>query len=166
MRTIDTVIIGAGQAGLAASRVLSEARHEHVLLERRRVGERWLSSSWDSLRLLSPNWMTRLPYWSYSGSEPDGFMTARQVAAFLADYGRSFDAPIQTNTRVELVHLRGDRLEVVANRMRTRRCRLPSNLHTVSTRCTRHAGLSSTRSLDTPRPKPVPKCVWDSASPT
>jgi putative flavoprotein involved in K+ transport len=115
VQTIDTIIIGAGQAGLAASRLLSEARHEHVVLERRRVGERWLSSSWDSLRLLSPNWMTRLPYWSYSGSEPDGFMTARQVAAFLADYSRSFDVPLETNTTMEHVRVRGDRLEVVAN---------------------------------------------------
>jgi putative flavoprotein involved in K+ transport len=61
--------------------------------------------------------MTRLPYWSYSGSEPDGFMTARQVAAFLADYGRSFHAPLQSNTDVEHVRVRGDRFEVVANQM-------------------------------------------------
>ena len=114
MRAIDT-IIGAGQAGLAASRLLSEAGHEHVLLERRRIGERWLSASWDSLRLLSPNWMTRLPHWSYTGSEPDGFMTARQVAAFLASYGRSFEAPVHTNTGVQHVGIGGDRFEVVAN---------------------------------------------------
>src|SRR5205809_7936013 len=115
MQAIDTVIIGAGQAGLAASRLLSDARHEHVVLERRRVGERWLSGSWDSLRLLTPNWMTRLPHWAYSGAEPDGFMTARQVAAFLAGYGRSFHAPIQANTTVERVRVARDHFEVGAN---------------------------------------------------
>jgi putative flavoprotein involved in K+ transport len=116
MKAIDTVIIGGGQAGLAASRLLTEAQHEHVLLERRRVGERWLSGSWDSLRLLTPNWMTRLPHWSYSGGEPDGFMTARQVAGFLSAYSRSFDAPVQSNTRVERVRVQGDRFEVVTSR--------------------------------------------------
>jgi putative flavoprotein involved in K+ transport len=116
MNTIDTIIIGGGQAGLAASRLLTEARHEHVVLERRRIGERWLSSSWDSLRLLTPNWMTRLPHWGYSGDEPNGFMAARQVAAFLSEYGRSFHAPIQTNTAVERVRQQAGRFEVVTNR--------------------------------------------------
>src|SRR5262252_3486714 len=92
MQVIDTLIIGAGQAGLAASRLLVEADHQHVVLERGRVGERWLSSTWDSLRLLTPNWMTRLPHWTYSGPEPDGYMTARQVAGFLAAYCRRTDS--------------------------------------------------------------------------
>src|SRR5438270_4295117 len=115
MQFIDTLIIGAGQAGLAASRLLTEAGHDHVVLERRRVGERWLSSTWDSLRLLTPNWMTRLPHWAYSGAEQDGYMTARQVAAFLSAYSRSFHASVQTNTAVERVRLRGDRFEVHTN---------------------------------------------------
>ena len=57
---IDTVVVGAGQAGLALSHHLSRAGHEHVLLERGRVGQRW-HERWDSLTLLSPNWMNRLP---------------------------------------------------------------------------------------------------------
>src|SRR5919206_4260033 len=100
MPFIDTVIIGAGQAGLAASRLLTEAQREHVVLERARVAERWLSASWDSLRLLTPNWMTRLPYWQYSGAQPDGYMTAGEVAGFLTDYARAFDAPILAQTTV------------------------------------------------------------------
>src|ERR1051326_423945 len=103
MPDTNTIIIGAGQAGLAASRLLTEARHEHVLLERGRVGERWLSATWDSLRLLTPNWMTRLPRWAYSGIQPDGYMTAAQVAAFLMEYRRSFDAPVEAHTMVEQV---------------------------------------------------------------
>ena len=58
---VETVIIGAGQAGLALSRHLTAAGHEHVVLERGRVGERWRSERWDSLRLLTPNWLNRLP---------------------------------------------------------------------------------------------------------
>ena len=61
MSSIDTVIIGAGQAGLALSRLLTEAGHDHVVLERGRVGERWRSERWDSLALLTPNWANRLP---------------------------------------------------------------------------------------------------------
>src|SRR5262249_42524035 len=115
MPTTETVIIGAGQAGLAASRLLSDARHDHVVLERRRVGERWLSSTWDSLRTLTPNWMTRLPHWAYSGAEPDSYMPARQVASFLAAYSRSFGAPLQLKTSVERIQMRGDRFEVATS---------------------------------------------------
>ena len=74
MEYIDTVIIGAGQAGLAMSRSLSDRDVEHVILERGRVAERWRSERWDSLRLLTPNWQTRLPGFRYEGSEPDGYM--------------------------------------------------------------------------------------------
>ena len=61
MTTTDTLIIGAGQAGLAVSRCLTDRGHDHVVIERGRIAERWHSERWDSLRLLTPNWMTRLP---------------------------------------------------------------------------------------------------------
>jgi putative flavoprotein involved in K+ transport len=116
MQFVDTLIIGAGQAGLAASRLLAEAGNDHVLLERGRVGERWLTSTWDSLRLLTPNWMTRLPHWSYTGSQPDGFMTAGEVAAFLDAYRGSFDAPVERHTTVKRLHRHGDGFELATNR--------------------------------------------------
>jgi putative flavoprotein involved in K+ transport len=62
------VIIGAGQAGLAMSYSLSLTGISHVVLERGRIAERWHSERWDSLRLLTPNWMSRLPGWSYNPS--------------------------------------------------------------------------------------------------
>ena len=55
------VIVGAGQAGLAMSRSLTDLSIDHIVLERGRIAERWQSERWDSLRLLTPNWMTRLP---------------------------------------------------------------------------------------------------------
>ncbi len=79
MTTVDTVVIGAGHAGLAVSRLLTDAGHDHVVLERGRVGERWRRQSWDSLHLLTPSWMTRLPGWSYEGPDPDGYLAARRV---------------------------------------------------------------------------------------
>ena len=95
MLTTHTLVIGAGQAGLAMSRHLTESGIEHVLLERGRTGERWHSERWDSLRLLSPNWATRLPEWSYDGAEPDGFMSAGEFATYLDAYADSFAAPIE-----------------------------------------------------------------------
>ena len=79
---IETVIVGGGQAGLALSRALSEAGCEHVVLERGRVAERWRSERWDSFRLLTPNWMTRLSGARYAGKDPDGFMNRDQVVDF------------------------------------------------------------------------------------
>ena len=100
MHTTDTLIIGGGQAGLALSRCLTDRGHDHLVLERGQVAQRWHSERWDSLRLLTPNWMTRLPGHVYTGDDPDGFMTAAEVAAFLAQYAESFGAPIIENTNV------------------------------------------------------------------
>ncbi|MCM2314900.1 MAG: NAD(P)-binding domain-containing protein [Thermoanaerobaculia bacterium] len=102
MKKTNTVIIGAGQAGLALSRCLFDRGVEHVILERGRVAQRW-SERWDSLRLLSPNWMTRLPGWSYRGDQPDGFMARNDVVRFLSGYAASFDAPVEEQTPVTRV---------------------------------------------------------------
>ena len=85
MRT-TTVVIGAGQAGLAMSRLLSERSIDHVVLERREVANSWRTERWDSLRLLTPNWQCRLPGMSYEGDDPDGFMTMPEVVDFMVGY--------------------------------------------------------------------------------
>ena len=85
------------------SRCLSDLRIEHVVLERGQVAERWRSERWDSLRLLTPNWMTRLPGFQYDGPDPDGFMTAHEVAAFFERYARSFAAPVEADTAVDVL---------------------------------------------------------------
>jgi putative flavoprotein involved in K+ transport len=103
MKRTGVVVIGAGQAGLAMSQCLARAGVDHVVLERRRVAEKWRSERWDSLRLLTPNWLSRLPGWRYRGSDPHGFMTMPEVVRFLEDYARSSAAPVHPNTRVESV---------------------------------------------------------------
>ena len=100
----ETLIIGAGQAGLALSRHLSTLGHPHLLLDRGRVGERWRSERWDSFRLLTPNWQLSLPGHAYSGEDRDGFLTRDQVVGFLEGYARSFDAPVRTGVTVHRVH--------------------------------------------------------------
>jgi putative flavoprotein involved in K+ transport len=100
MNTTDTVVIGAGHAGLAVSRLLTEAARDHVVLDRGRIAERWRSERWDSLRLLTPNWMTRLPGQHYAGFDPDGFMSVRQLIWYLERYAESFAAPVVRDTTV------------------------------------------------------------------
>jgi putative flavoprotein involved in K+ transport len=97
---IDTVIIGGGQAGLALSRCLSDRDVDHVVLERGRVAERWRTERWDSLRLLTPNWQTRLPAFRYDGPEPDGYMAAAELVEYLERYAASFKAPIEAGSTV------------------------------------------------------------------
>jgi putative flavoprotein involved in K+ transport len=113
MPITDTIVIGAGQAGLAASRCLSDRGVDHVVLERGRVAERWRSERWDSLRLLTPNWMSRLPGWSYAGADPHGYMTAAEVTAYLQGYADASAAPVLEESAV--VHLAAidDRFRVV-----------------------------------------------------
>jgi putative flavoprotein involved in K+ transport len=115
MRTIETVVIGGGQAGLACSRHLTAAGRPHVVLERGRVGERWRTGTWDSLHLLSPNWMNTLPGAPYRGLDPDGFLSAAAFARHLDDYALSFDAPVQEMTEVRLLRRRSRRFEVLTD---------------------------------------------------
>jgi putative flavoprotein involved in K+ transport len=100
MTWIDTVVLGAGHAGLAVSWFLTRAGREHVLLDRGQVAERWRSECWDSLHLLTPNWMTRLPGWCYSGPDPDGYLSAAALVQHLERYAASFGAPVLPHTTV------------------------------------------------------------------
>ena len=116
MKHTDAIIIGGGQAGLAMSRCLTEYGIDHVVLERGRVGERWRSERWDSLRMLTPNWQSRLPLWHYEGEHPDDFMTMQEYIRHLERYAQSFEAPVQTGTTVRAgERLVGGRYRVSTN---------------------------------------------------
>ena len=99
----DTVVIGAGQAGLALSHCLTARGHDHVVLERGDVAERWRSERWDSFRLLTPAWQTRLPGHRYGGGDPEAFLDREQVVALFDTYARSFGAPVRTGVTVTAV---------------------------------------------------------------
>ncbi|MEY2399932.1 MAG: putative flavoprotein involved in transport, partial [Ilumatobacteraceae bacterium] len=115
MRT-TTVIIGAGHAGLAMSRRLTERSIDHVVLERGEVANSWRTERWNSLRLLTPNWQATLPGKTYAGKHPDGFMTMPEVVEFIGSYATSIDAPGQTSTRVTSVAATETGYEVTTNR--------------------------------------------------
>ena len=106
---IATVVVGAGQAGLALSHCLTARGHEHVVLDRGTIAHSWRTQRWDSFRLLSPNWQTRLPGFRYHGADPEGFMTGAQVVAFFEAYARSFAAPVRSGVTVQRVAPLGHR---------------------------------------------------------
>jgi putative flavoprotein involved in K+ transport len=98
--TIDTLIIGGGQAGLAMSYQLSQRGHPHLVLERGRVGERWISERWLGMHFQTPNAMVALPGFKLPTEDPTGFGTAAEIAAYLRDYAARFDVPVRTGVAV------------------------------------------------------------------
>lgn len=130
---VDVVVIGAGHAGLAMSRHLSGASIDHVVLERGEIANSWLHDRWDSLRLLTPNWQSRLPGYRYRGSDPDGYMTMPEVVEFVRTYARLIDAPVRTGTTVTSVTASDGGYRVVTDRGQWR-CRavvIASGAHNV-----------------------------------
>jgi cation diffusion facilitator CzcD-associated flavoprotein CzcO len=94
--------VGAGQAGLAASRELTREGINHVVLERGRVGQTW-RDRWDSFRLVTPNWSVRLPGHHYDGSDPDGFMARDEIVSYIERYARACGAPVRENVEVKTI---------------------------------------------------------------
>src|SRR5262249_19251633 len=91
---------GAGHAGLAVGRCLAEHGADHVVVERGRIAERWRTARWESLRLITPNWMSQLPAWSYPGTDPDGYLAAPELVSYLEGYAGSVPAPVHRDTDV------------------------------------------------------------------
>ena len=112
----DVVVIGAGHSGLAMSHELRQRGIDHVVLERGEVANAWRTERWDSLRLLTPNWMCRLPGHVYAGDDPDGFMSAVEVADFVCDYARRIAAPVVTHAAVTRVAAEGEGYRVSTSR--------------------------------------------------
>jgi putative flavoprotein involved in K+ transport len=108
MHHTTAVVVGAGHCGLAVSRCLAARSVDHVVLERGEVAASWRTQRWDSLRLLTPNWMTRLPGFAYSGTDPDGYLGAPEVVRFLEDYAVASAAPVRSGVTVTSVRPGGD----------------------------------------------------------
>jgi putative flavoprotein involved in K+ transport len=99
-RTIETVVVGAGQAGLVMSWHLRQAGREHVLLDRRTMlGGGW-QDRWDAFQLVSPNWTTSMPGFDYPGYDPDGFMARDELVDHFRAYAVAINAPVELETDV------------------------------------------------------------------
>ncbi len=101
--------------GLAASRCLSDHSIDHVVLERGEVANSWRHERWDSLRLLTPNWQSRLPGYQYDGPDPDGYMTMREVIEFISRFAARSGAPVRTHTAVTRVRRSDDGYDVATS---------------------------------------------------
>lgn len=112
MKRTTTVIIGAGQAGLAMSRCLIDRSIDHVIVERGDVANSWRTERWDSLRLLTPNWQSRLPGGHYQGSEPHGYMAMSDVVERFECYAKPSAVNLWTQTNVSSVRSVGGFYEV------------------------------------------------------
>lgn len=115
MRT-TAVVIGAGHTGLATSHCLAALGIDHVVIERGEVGHSWRTERWESLRLLTPNWLTRLPGLAYEGDDPDGYMDMAGIVAFLERYARLVGPELWTRTNVESVTASADGYQVTTDR--------------------------------------------------
>lgn len=100
---IDTLVVGAGQAGVAMSEHLTKLGVPHLVLERNRIAERWRSERWDSLVANGPAWHDRFPGLEFENFGPDDFVPKEQVADYFVDYAKKFEAPIRTGVEVKSV---------------------------------------------------------------
>lgn len=99
-RSVETVVVGAGHAGLAMSHFLAEAGREHVVFDRRpTLGGSW-QDRWDEFRLVSPNWTLSLPGSPYDGDDPDGFMPRDEIVSRVRRYAEATRAPVELGVEV------------------------------------------------------------------
>ncbi|ARU90578.1 FAD-dependent oxidoreductase [Pseudomonas sp. M30-35] len=105
---IDTLVVGAGQAGVAMSEHLSKLGVEHLVLERNRIAEAWRTGRWDSLVANGPAWHDRFPGLEFD-LDPDAFAPKEQVADYFVEYAKTFNAPIRTGVEVKQVMRNSDR---------------------------------------------------------
>jgi putative flavoprotein involved in K+ transport len=102
--TVEVLIVGGGQAGLAMSEHLSACGVQHLILERYRIAERWRSERWDSLVANGPAWHDRFPTLEFADLDPDAFASKEQVADYFVAYAEKVAAPIRC--RVEVTSVR------------------------------------------------------------
>lgn len=99
----DTLVIGAGQAGIAMSEHLTKQGTDHLVLEKNRIAEAWRTGRWDSLVANGPAWHDRFPGMAFPGIEADGFVPKDQVAEYFAAYAEKYNAPVRTGVEVKSV---------------------------------------------------------------
>lgn len=101
---IDTLVVGAGQAGLAMSEHLSQSGVPHIVVERHRIAGRWRSERWDSLVANGPAWHDRFPGLDFSDVDrhvgPDDFAPKETVADYFVAYSKKIAAPIRCGVEV------------------------------------------------------------------
>jgi putative flavoprotein involved in K+ transport len=106
---VETLVVGAGQAGVAMSEHLSNCGVPHLVLERNRIAERWRSERWDSLVANGPAWHDRFPGMEFSDIDPEAFAPKERVADYFVAYAEKIAAPIRCGVEVREVRRNVDR---------------------------------------------------------
>jgi putative flavoprotein involved in K+ transport len=107
MTRLDVVVVGGGQAGLAIGYHLAEQGRRFTILEAAETPAAAWSARWDSLRLFTSVRYDSLPGREFPG-DPDHYPTRDEVVAYLTDYARTFDLPVELDSRVRAVRREGD----------------------------------------------------------
>lgn len=115
MTQIDCVIVGAGQAGLGVSYFLRRDRRQHIVFERGRIGESWLTQRWDSFKLNTPTFMNVLPGLAYDGTVPDGFWRRDELVQYFQRYVEHYQLPVRTGVAVISVERTEDEEGFIVN---------------------------------------------------
>ena len=106
---IDTLVVGAGQAGVAMSEHLSNLGVPHLVLERDRIAEKWRTGRWDSLVANGPAWHDRFPGLEFDDVDSDAFPSKERVADYFNAYAKKINAPIRTGVEVKKIERKSDR---------------------------------------------------------
>lgn len=111
---VDTLVIGAGQAGIAMSEHLTKLGISHLVLERHRIAERWRTERWDSMVCNGPAWHDRFPGLDFKDQDPDSFIRKDDVAEYLEAYAKKYNAPLRTGVEVKKIERNKGRLGFTA----------------------------------------------------
>jgi putative flavoprotein involved in K+ transport len=113
--SIETLIIGGGQAGLAMSHMLSQRGCPNIVVERHRIAERWRTERWDGLRFQFPNWSVQLPDFPFPHADPDGFATSEEIVRYLTAYADFVGASVRCAVAVKSLRRRDHSIGFVAD---------------------------------------------------
>jgi len=105
----SVVVVGGGQAGLAATACLQRRGIQPLVLEKHQIGYAWEQQRWDSFCLVTPNWQCRLPDFPYDGDDPDGFMGRGDIVAYVRRFASSIAADVREGVSVERLSCRAGR---------------------------------------------------------
>lgn len=105
---LNTIVVGAGQAGLAIGYYLSQQKREYIILEQASaIAPAW-RTRWDSFTLVLPNWTLQMPDFAYQGNDPDGFLTRDEMVSYLEQFAATFDCNIRFNSKVTSIEKNPD----------------------------------------------------------
>lgn len=115
-RSVDTIIIGGGQAGLSVSYFLSKRNHPHLVLEKAaQAGNAWRNQRWDSFTFVTPNWTLKLPGAEYNGDSPDAFLPRVEIIKYFENYISKYKLPVNHSETVGSVEKQNGFYKVETN---------------------------------------------------